>query len=147
MRCVVELLAAPLARREAGLRWWHWRRGHQTTARRCHIARRARQHPPPGETAPVVVAVPGTPHLTAATWDQVAALLATTDHRGRPSRDPQRSLTGMLWVMHTGTAWRELPAAFGAWPTIYSRYTRWRQAGTWGRILAILQPPPDPAPT
>jgi transposase len=53
----------------------------------------------------------------------------------------------MLWVMHTGAAWREVPSEFGAWQTVYSRYVRWRRDGTWGRILAVLLQPAAPAPT
>jgi hypothetical protein len=142
----LDLLAAPPAQRQLGLHWWHWRRAHQTTARRCHIARRAGQQPP-GEAAPVVVTVPGTPHLTETHWTQVAALLPTNGRRGRPPQDHRRILTGMLWVMHTGAAWRELPREFGVWQTIYSRYTRWRREGTWTRILAILLQPSPWAPT
>lgn len=48
----------------------------------------------------------------------------------------------MLRVMHTGAAWRELPAEYGTWQTCHSRYARWRFDGTWARILAALTPPP-----
>jgi transposase len=44
----------------------------------------------------------------------------------------------MLWVVRTGAAWRELPPIFGPWPTVYSRFRRWRQAGLWQRILDTL---------
>jgi len=51
-------------------------------------------------------------------------------------------VAGMLRVMHTGAAWRELPAEYGTWQTCHSRYARWRFDGTWARILAALTPPP-----
>ena len=44
--------------------------------------------------------------------------------------------------MHTGAAWRELPAEYGAWQTGHSRDARWRFDGTRARILAALTPPP-----
>jgi transposase len=49
-------------------------------------------------------------------------------------------LAGILGVIRTGATWRELPPAFGPWPTVYSRYRRWRQDGIWQRILAALEP-------
>lgn len=47
-------------------------------------------------------------------------------------------LTGMLWVARTGASWRALPAPFGPWQTVHSRYQRWRTAGIWQRILDVL---------
>jgi putative transposase len=44
----------------------------------------------------------------------------------------------MLWVARTGAAWRDLPAHFGPWKTVHSRYHRWCQAGIWPQILAAL---------
>jgi Putative transposase of IS4/5 family (DUF4096) len=131
--------AAPalLARR---LGWSRWRRAHQAAARRCHRTRRGRVGPP-AEPALAVVAVPGTPALSEAGWARVAPLLPGNGRRGGQWRGHRALLAGILWVMHTGASWRDLPAPFGAWQTAYDRYTRWRRDGTWGRILAALVPP------
>ena len=89
----------------------------------------------------MAVVVPGTPALTDENWDRVAPLLPANGGRGRQWGDHRRVLGGILWVMRTGAAWRELPPAFGAAKTAYDRYARWRRDGTWARILAALQPP------
>lgn len=52
-------------------------------------------------------------------------------------------LDGMLWVMRSGRAWRDLPSAFGPWQSIYSRYQHWCRDGLWHRILALLHPDDD----
>jgi putative transposase len=44
----------------------------------------------------------------------------------------------MLWVARTASAWRDLPAHFGPWATVHSRYHRWRRAGIWPQILEAL---------
>jgi transposase len=63
--------------------------------------------------------------LTEARWQQVAPLLPPqTPPRGRPALDHRRLLEVMLWVMHTSVPWRELPDAYGAWHTLYSRDRR-----------------------
>ncbi len=91
----------------------------------------------------MVIAVPGTPRLTNENWGRVAPLLPENGRRGQQWGDHRRVLSGILWVMHTGRAWRELPPTFGAAKTAYDRYTRWRRDGTWARILvALLLPPP-----
>ncbi len=38
-------------------------------------------------------------------------------------------LGGMLWVVQTGVAWRDLPEVFDSWETVHSCYRRWRTAG------------------
>ena len=88
-----------------------------------------------------MVAVPGTPALTDERWARrrAAAPGAAAGQRGAARRTTTGGvLGGMLWVMRTGAAWREVPAEFGPWQTLYSRYSRWLDDGTWGSILAAL---------
>lgn len=49
-------------------------------------------------------------------------------------------LEGMLWVMRSAGAWRDLPLHFGPWQSVYSRYQTWAHEGLWHRILALLHP-------
>ncbi len=50
---------------------------------------------------------------------------------------------GMLWIVRTGSSWRELPERFGPWSTVASRYYRWLKEGRWERILQVLLPSED----
>lgn len=45
----------------------------------------------------------------------------------------------MLFWLHTGVQWRDLPERYGPWQTVYSRFRRWSRDGLWDRILAVLQ--------
>jgi transposase len=120
------------------LEWSTFRRQHQAVAQRCHRQRRARQQPREQEW-PVIhqLTVPEL-ELTDERWARIAALLPPQPVRGRRYTDHRRILSGILWVIRTGAAWREVPAEFGPWETIHSRYQRWRQAGLWPRIFAIV---------
>lgn len=42
----------------------------------------------------------------------------------------------MLWVLRTGSPWRDLPTSFGRWSSVYTRWRRWVKAGLWRRLLA-----------
>ena len=77
-------------------------------------------------------------------WERVAPLCA-----GKPS-DPGRSgennrlfLEAVLWIARTGSPWRDLPAAFGNWNSVFQRFRRWALKGTFERIFASLSADPD----
>jgi putative transposase len=50
---------------------------------------------------------------------------------------------GVLWIARTGSPWRDLPAAFGNWNSVWRRFDRWSQSGVWHRIFAALSDDPD----
>jgi transposase len=139
VRRLLLALAEPPGRFAFRLRWSRFRRRHQAVAKRCHAARRARGQPAPGDAPPIQVGRAGEFVLTDATWARVAPLLPPQHPAtGRPNHDHRTVLAGILWVARTGSAWRDLPAQFGPWQTVHSRYTRWRKAGVWPRILDAL---------
>src|SRR5205809_4572354 len=56
-------------------------------------------------------------------------------HPGRPLRLHRRIVNAILWHLHTGAPWRDLPERYGPWQTVYDRFNRWRKDGTWAQIL------------
>ena len=46
---------------------------------------------------------------------------------------------GILWVLFSGAAWRDLPERYGPWKTVYGRFNRWQKDGTIDKIMAQLQ--------
>jgi transposase len=80
-----------------------------------------------------------TSDLTDAQWKRLRPLLPPQKPpTGRPANDHRMVLGGILWVLRTGCPWRCLPARYGSWKTVSSRFYRWR-AGVWDRVLAALQ--------
>jgi transposase len=74
-------------------------------------------------------------------WERIAHFFPPAGHRharGRPRQDHHRILNGILWRLHTGAPWRDIPPAYGSWETIYGRFRRWRRDGTWANILTSL---------
>lgn len=59
--------------------------------------------------------------------------------RARPWKDHRQVVNGVLWRTRTGSPWRDLPASYGCWKTVYNRHRRWSADGTWARVLAELQ--------
>lgn len=45
---------------------------------------------------------------------------------------------GIIYRFRTGIAWRDLPASFGPWQTVWERHQRFSTDGTWDKIHARL---------
>ena len=48
-------------------------------------------------------------------------------------------VNGVIWRTRTGWPWRDLPAAYGTWQTVYGRHRRWSSEGTWEQMLHPLR--------
>ena len=79
--------------------------------------------------------------LTDEQWARVQPLLPPpkAGRKGRPAHDHRRMINAILWIEHTGSSWRNLPKRYGKWQSVFSRLSRWRRAGVWQQILAVLE--------
>ncbi len=78
--------------------------------------------------------------LTNEQWARLEPLLPPQKPKtGRPNAEHRRMLNGMLWILRTGAAWRDLPEHYGPWRSVASRFYRWRESGVWDRALSALQ--------
>jgi transposase len=74
-------------------------------------------------------------------WQRIAHFFPHRVHdgrRGRPFESHYRIFNAILWRLHTGAPWRDVPWTYGRWETIYGRFRRWRRDGTWAKILTHL---------
>lgn len=86
----------------------------------------------------------GRGELTEQAWQQIAPLLPRSG-KGGQWRDHRTVINGIVWKLRTGAPWRDLPPRYGPWQTCYDRLVRWRQDGTWDRLLAHVQAKADAA--
>ena len=52
--------------------------------------------------------------------------------------DHRPLVEGIIYRYRTGIAWRDLPAEFGPWQTVWKRHRLFAGDGTWDRVLAVL---------
>lgn len=72
-------------------------------------------------------------------WALIQPLLpSSSGRRGRPFRDDRRVVEGIIYRYRCGIAWRDMPAEFGPWQTVWKRHRRYSGDGTWDKILATL---------
>jgi len=50
---------------------------------------------------------------------------------------------GVLWIVRTGSPWRDLPEAFGGWNSLFRRFSLWSIKGVWRRIFETMSDDPD----
>jgi transposase len=80
--------------------------------------------------------------ISDADWQRVQHLLP-----GRPgqtgwlAKDNRLFLDAVLWIAKTGAPWRDLPERFGNWNSVWRRFDRWSQKGTWHAVFEALQDP------
>ncbi|WP_280492690.1 IS5 family transposase [Nocardia asiatica] len=65
-------------------------------------------------------------------------LPSNTGRRGRPWADHRRIVEAIVFRYRTGIPWRDLPARFGSWKTVWARHHRWAADGTRDRVLSVL---------
>ncbi len=80
--------------------------------------------------------------LTDDDWDKLSELMKQT---GRVYNKPEhrRTLEGILYRMRTGCPWRDLPAEFGHWNTVFRRFNLWSRKGIMTFIFKALSKDTD----
>lgn len=78
--------------------------------------------------------------LSDAQWARISELLPgkPTDKGGRAA-DNRLFVEAVLYTARVGNPWRDLPATFGNWHSVYVRFARWEANGVWSRIAEALR--------
>lgn len=76
-------------------------------------------------------------------WERVAPLIPATPPSpkgGRPRVPDRAALTGIVYVLRTGCAWRYVPTELGCGSgvTCWRRVRDWQAAGVWDRLHHVL---------
>lgn len=67
--------------------------------------------------------------LTDAQWAKMEPYcLAKPTDPGRSGSDNRVFIEAVLWVVRTGSPWRDIPEHFGNWSTAFRRFSDWRRA-------------------
>ena len=83
-----------------------------------------------------------TPCIPDDLWTAIAPLLPPGRQKpkgGRPPRPDRAALAGILLVLRTGMAWKDVPAALGcSGKTCWRRLRDWHEAGVWANLHRAL---------
>ena len=82
--------------------------------------------------------------LTDAQWAKMEPhCLGKPSDPGRSGSDNRRFVEAVLWIVRTGSPWRDLPPFFGNWNTVFKRYRDWVKAGVFTRLFEACSDTPD----
>ena len=82
--------------------------------------------------------------LTDEQWNDVCWLLPEQE-RGRPRTRDRDMLNAILYVLHTGCRWYELPDYFPPRASVHRRFKVWSKAGVFDKMLRQLKKRLDPS--
>ena len=64
--------------------------------------------------------------------------------RGSSGRDNRLFVEAVLWIVRTGSPWRDLPEVFGEWNSVFRRFSRWMRIPTIATTHSSRSRPPVP---
>ena len=76
--------------------------------------------------------------LTDAQWNRIKFLFEEKPKVGRPSLNPRRVFNAIMWILKSGARWRDLPARYGNWNSIYHKFRLWCSLGLFERLLKVI---------
>lgn len=76
--------------------------------------------------------------LTDAQWNRIKFLFLARRKVGRPSLNPRIVFNGILWILKSGARWRDLPARYGNWNSVYHKFRQWSELGLFNQLLNLM---------
>ena len=77
--------------------------------------------------------------LTDEQWDLLKDVFPAPAATGRPQVNRRDVVDGILWILRTGSPWRDLPEELGKWGTVWDLFDTWNADGTLDEILQRLR--------
>jgi len=77
-------------------------------------------------------------------WERIKDMLP-----GKPSdcgvtaKDNRLFIEAVLWILRTGSPWRDLPRELGDWHNTFTRFSRWGKTGVWQRVVDAVSSDAD----
>ncbi len=77
-------------------------------------------------------------------WERIEGLLPGRPGMvGRNGKDNRTFVEGVIYRYRAGIPWRDLPARFGDFRVVHTRFSRWAERGVWAQVFEILSEDSD----
>src|SRR6186997_766340 len=75
--------------------------------------------------------------LSEAEWARIEPFMPR-GRRGARRGDDRRVISGIVHMLRSGARWRDCPAVYGPYTTVYNRFNRWSRQGIWLGMFEAL---------
>ena len=77
-------------------------------------------------------------------WSRIKDLLPGREgHVGVTAKDNRLFVDAVLYRYRAGIPWRDLPARFGPWKAVHTRFSRWAKSEVWATVFQQLSAEAD----
>jgi transposase len=77
-------------------------------------------------------------------WNQIYEFLKVYPKLHTKNEEKCRKFVESVhWILRTGAPWRDIPAEFGNWNTVFKRFGRWADKGVWDKLHNQVIDTPD----
>ena len=76
--------------------------------------------------------------LTEAQWNKIKFMFEEKAKVGRPQLNPRIVFNAIMWILKSGARWRDLPARYGNWNSVYHKFRLWCSLGLFERLLKLI---------
>ena len=77
-------------------------------------------------------------NLTDGQWNRIKFLFEEPAKVGRPPLNTRRVFNAIMWMLKSGARWRDLPARYGNWNSIYHKFRLWCKRSLFDRLLKFI---------
>jgi transposase len=74
-------------------------------------------------------------HLTDSEWEVIKEIV---DNQRKIKHDKRVILNALLWLLTTGSQWRNMESKYPPWQTLYYHFRQWKKRGIIEELLAFL---------
>ena len=81
--------------------------------------------------------------ITDAQWLRIKSLFPESKKVERPQWNSRTAINGIIWIMKSGGRWRDLPARYSNWNSIYHKFRQWYTSGLFEQLLKLINSDTD----
>ena len=76
--------------------------------------------------------------LTDEQWNRIKQYFEIAKKNGRPYKNVRNTVNGIVWILKSGAAWRDLPSRYGEWSAVYKCFSKWQEQGLFEKVFEEL---------
>ena len=77
-------------------------------------------------------------HISDSQWSRIKFIFEKPTKVGRSPLNPRTVFNGIMWILASGARWRDLPAYYGNWNSIYHKFRQWCRLGLFERLMKVI---------